>query len=162
MITQILASTTAVTFQIWMACKINKRILSKKVISLFFIELASSILWLANVFDPAFEVIAVTTALIFLSLMFSITLQLKITRLIPVLLTAMLISVFVIRNRSYLTSLVAIQIFLSLVLMFILRRLSRQLRHQQLCRSRLPVLLWQHAGVFATHLGSQVNCCRGN
>lgn len=119
MITQILASATGVTFQIWMACKINKRILSKKVISLFFIELASSILWLANVFDPAFEVIAVTTELIFLSLMFFITLPLKITRLLPVLLTAMIISVLVIRNRSYLTSLVAFQIFLSLVLMFI-------------------------------------------
>ena len=119
MITHILASATGVAFQLWMACKINKRILSKKVISLFFIELASSILWLANVFDPAFEVIAVTTELIFLSLMFFITLPLKITRLLPVLLTAMIISVIVIRNRSYLTSLVAFQIFLSLVLMFI-------------------------------------------
>ena len=119
MITQILASATSVAFQIWMVYKINKRILSNKVISLFFIELASSILWLANVFDPDFELIAMTIVLVFLSVMFTISLHIKITRIVPVLVISLILSVFVIRNRSYFTSLVAFQIFLSLVLILI-------------------------------------------
>ena len=119
MITQILASATSVAFQIWMVYKINKRILSNKVISLFVIELASSIMWLANVFDPDFKAIAMTIILVFLSVMFTITLQLKITHIVPVLVISLILSVFVICDRSYLTSLVAFQIFLSLVLILI-------------------------------------------
>jgi hypothetical protein len=163
-----------------MVFKINKQILSKKVISLFFIELASSILWLANVFYPNFEVIAMTMVFIFLSVMFTITLQLKITRIVPVLVASLIISIFVIRDRSYFTSLVAFQIFFRLgpYLDFVNKdslalagvtykavsavRLYRQLNCQQLWRSELSLLMWQHAGVYSTDLGAEDDCFCGH